>query len=339
MAEYQSALIQGLRQASPGVGSNNPGVRFLANQGNGMPLNMSFGGMPSGLINNPTRLEMPAYVAPVRGAGDDLGSPGFMPDRGLQFDLPALDQLEPDVPDYTEDLWPPVDEPVAESFPVPDPSPIEVSDLPPLDPVAEPFPVPDPVLPEIMDLPPLPDEPQPEPQDPPQGELEVGPPGDSQPARDAIDQIGDITEVGDPLDEWDMIELPVPDLPPPPMPEPEPDPVAESFPVPDQSLLDFVDLPPLDEPVPPAPQPEPVPEPSGGGDGGGGGVGDVYIPPTITRSVSPDPLDEWDEIELPEPEIPLPEIPAASFSMSDAALLDMLMGLDMSDMDVSYMNF
>jgi hypothetical protein len=115
--------------------------------------------------------------------------------------------------------------------------------------------------------------------------------------------------------------------------------VAESFPVPDQSLLDFVDLPPLDDPVPPAPQPEPVPEPSGGGDGGGGGVGDVYIPPTITRSVSPDPLDEWDEIELPEPEIPLPEIPAASFSMSDAALLDMLMGLDMSDMDVSYMNF
>jgi hypothetical protein len=285
MAEYQSALIQGLRQASPGVGSNNPGVRFLANQGNGMPLNMSFGGMPSGLINNPTRLEMPAYVAPVRGAGDDLGSPGFMPDRGLQFDLPALDQLEPEVPDYTEDLWPPVDEPVAESFPVPDPSPVEVSDLPPLDPVAEPFPVPDPIEPEIMDLPPLPDEPQPEPQDPPQGELEVGPPGDSQPARDAIDQIGDITEVGDPLDEWDMIELPEPDLTPPPVPEPSGD---------------------------------------GGGEGGGGG----------------DPLDEWDWIEEEELEDePLPETPEASLLMADAALLDMLMGLDMDDMDVSYMNY
>jgi hypothetical protein len=272
MAEYQSALIQGLRQASPGVGSNNPGVRFMANQGNGMPLNMNFGGMPSGMINNPARLEMPAYVPPPVGGGRDDGG-GFMPNSGLSFDLPMLDEIEPEVPDYTEDLWPPIEEPVAESFPVPDPSPIEVSDLPP-----------------------LPDEPQPEPQDPPQGELEVGPPGDSQPARDAIDQIGDITEVGDPLDEWDMIELPVPDLPPPPVPEPS-------------------------------------------GDGGGGGFGDVYNPPKITGSVSPDPLDEWDWIELEEPEIPLPEIPAASFSMSDAALLDMLMGLDMSDMDVSYMDF
>jgi hypothetical protein len=304
-----------------------------------MPLSMSFGGMPSGLINNPARLEMPAYVAPVGGAGDDLGSPGVMPDNGLRFDLPVLDQIEPEVPDYTEDLWPPVDEPVAESFPVPDPSPVEIIDLPPLDePVAESFPVPDPIEPEIMDLPPLPDEPpQPEPQDPPQGELEVGPPGDSQPARDAIDQIGDITEVGSPLDEWDEIELPEPEIPLPPVPEPEP--VAESFPVPDQSLLDFVDLPPLDEPVPPSPQPEPVPEPAGDGDGGGGGFGDVYNPPTITGSVSPDPLDEWEWIELEEPEIPLPEIPAASFSMSDAALLDMLMGLEMSDMDMSFLDF
>jgi len=66
---------------------------------------------------------------------------------------------------------------------------------------------------------------------------------------------------------------------------------------------------------------------------------DVYVPPTIIRSVSPDPLDEWDEIELPEPEIPLPEIPAPSLSMSDASLLDLLMGLDMNDMDVSYMNY
>ena len=57
----------------------------------------------------------------------------------------------------------------------------------------------------------------------PQGEIEVGPPGDSQPARDAIDQIGDITEVGDPLDELGDIELPVPDILPTDSPVVEPD--------------------------------------------------------------------------------------------------------------------
>jgi hypothetical protein len=298
---YQSGLIESLRASAPA--RSGPGISFLPNQANGAALAPIAMRQMSGLINNPTRLQMPAYVPPfMGGGGGDGGSPAFMPDR-LQFDMPVLDQIEPDVPDYTEDLFPPVDEPVAEPSPVPDSAPMEIVDLPPLEPIAEPFPVPDPVVPDIIDLPPLPDETPPEPNydEIPEGTIDVVAPGSSQPARDAIDQIGDITEVGEPLDEWDRIELPVPDLTPPPVPEPS--------------------------------------APDGGGEGDPGGFGDFYVPPTIIRSVSPDPLDEWDEIELPEPEIPLPEIPAPSLSMSDAALLDLLMGLEMSDMDVSYMNY
>lgn len=60
--------------------------------------------------------------------------------------------------------------------------------------------------------------PDPEYDEIPEGEIEVGAPGSSQPARDAIDQIGDITEVGDPLDEWDWIELDEPEIPLPEIP-------------------------------------------------------------------------------------------------------------------------
>ena len=125
----------------------------------------------------------------------------------------------------------------------------------------------------------------------PQGEIEVGPPGNSQPARDAIDQIGDITEVGDPLDELGDIEVPVPDIAPPDIPPPEPE----------------------------------TPSDAGGPTGGSG---DFYVPPRDLISVSPDPLDEWEWIEPDIPEIPLPEIPAANFgdfNFSDAELLDMLL--------------
>ena len=129
----------------------------------------------------------------------------------------------------------------------------------------------------------------------PQGEIEVGPPGSSQPARDAIDQIGDITEVGDPLDELGDIEIEIPDILPPDIPLPEPD----------------------------------TPDDAGGP---AGGSGNFYVPPRDLMSVSPDPLDEWDWIELEEPEIPLPDIPAANFAdfgdfnFSDAELMDMLFG-------------
>lgn len=53
----------------------------------------------------------------------------------------------------------------------------------------------------------------------PEGEIDVRPPGDSQPARDAIDRIGDITDVGDPLDEWEWIEPDIPEIPLPEIPE------------------------------------------------------------------------------------------------------------------------
>lgn len=120
----------------------------------------------------------------------------------------------------------------------------------------------------------------------PEGEIDVVAPGSSQPARDAIDNIGDITELGDPLDELGDIELPIPEIDPPPVPQPS-------------------------------------------DDASSGGSGDVYVRPSTPSSVSDNPLDEWDWIELEEPEIPLPEIPAANFgdfSFSDAELLDMLFG-------------
>ena len=282
MADYASALVQSLRGGSGEFGTNNPGVSFLANPTMASaPIN--FRRAPrTGMTNRPEVLQMPAYVPQPSGGGmDDIPSP-VVPDRGLNFDLPLMDEpyVEPD----------PVEEPVAESFPVPDPGPIYTEELPPLEPVAESFPVPDQTPPEYYDLPPLPDPdpaPAPEYDEIPEGEIEIAPPGSSQPARDALDGIGDITEVGDPLDEWDPIELPIPEIPLPEIPQPEPE----------------------------AP----------GGDIGGG-VGDVYVPPQRVNSVSPDPLDEWDWIELEEPEIPLPEIPApaASYGFSDAEL-DMLL--------------
>ena len=118
----------------------------------------------------------------------------------------------------------------------------------------------------------------------------MGPPGDSQPARDAIDQIGDITEVGAPLEELGDIDL-------------------------EEVLLD----------VPPVP----VPDSSGDGSGSSGGSGNVYVRPSgPLKSVSENPLDEWEWIELEEPEIPLPEIPSASmdYNFSDADLMDFLFG-------------
>lgn len=135
----------------------------------------------------------------------------------------------------------------------------------------------------------------PAPDDIPEGEIDVKPLGSSQPARDAIDQIGDITEVGDPLDELGDIELPIPDIAPPDIPPPEPE----------------------------------TPSDAGGPTGGSG---DFYVPPRDLISVSPDPLDEWEWIEPDIPEIPLPDIPRANsadfgdFNFSDAELLDMLFG-------------
>jgi len=210
-----------------------------------------------------------------------------------------------DIPDYTEDLWPPVEpepqdppqgEIVIEPIGGGDRDQIREADpvTVPGDPVDEwePVVLPEPDWEDLMG-PPLPDPegaPPPQYDEIPEGEIDVVAPGSFQPARDAIDQIGDITEVGDPLDELGDIDL-------------------------EEVLLD----------VPPVP----TPDSSGDGSGSsGGGVGDVYVPPRDLISVSPDPLDEWDWIELEEPEIPLPEIPSASmdYNFSDAELMDFLFG-------------
>lgn len=218
MADYASALIQSLRGGSGDFGTDNPGVSFLANPTMASaPIN--FRRAPrAGMTNRPEVLQMPAYVPRPSAAGGDGGA-SFVPDRGLNFDLPVIDQpyVEPDPvePD-------PIEESVAESFPVSEPGPIYTEELPPLEPVAEPFPVPDQTPPEYYDLPPLP-EPDPAPapdyDEISEGEIEVVPPGSGQPARDAIDGIGDITDVGDALDEWEWIEPDVPEVPPPDIPE------------------------------------------------------------------------------------------------------------------------
>ncbi len=372
--QYQSELIRSLREASPGFGTNNPGVTMLANPANSKtvidfkraPPPAPF--FPPGPPVGPPLPPAPAPAPAGPGGGGDGGSPVtpgpvvIGPFPSLPFD-PAPEPDVPDytedlgppveepIPDYTEDLWPPVEEDGATPLPVPDPTPPDVVDLPPLPPEDEQE-VPDytedlwpPVEPEPQDppqgeiviepigggdrdqirdvdqvttpgdpldewdwidlpvpdwqdligppVPPSPDEapPAPEYDEIPQGEIDVVAPGSSQPARDAIDQIGDITEVGDPLDEWDWIEPDIPEIPLPEIPPPEPE------------------------------------QPS---DQGGfvGGSGDFYVPPQDFISVAPEPLDEWDWIELEEPEIPLPEIPSASmdFNFSDADLMEFLFG-------------
>lgn len=200
---------------------------------------------------------MPAYVPqPSYGGRGDGGAP-FVPDRGFNLDLPLMD--EPDVePD-------PVEESVAESFPVPDSGPIYTEELPPLEPVAEPFPVPDQPPLEFFDLPPLFNE-QPAPalqpsvgliQDLP---VSAGPAPPSNPEDDfEVDREAGL------VPEWDVYMPPPEQLPPEPAPKPTPpapetplEPVAESFPVSDQPPLEFFDLPPLpDEQTAPPPQPSP----------------------------------------------------------------------------------
>ena len=240
MADYASSLIQSLRGGSGDFGTNNQGVSFLANPTMASaPIN--FRRAPrTGMTNRPEVLQMPAYVPQPSGGGmDDIPSP-VVPDRGLNFDLPLMDEpyVEPDPvePD-------PVEEPVAESFPVPDPGPIYTEELPPLEPVAEPFPVPDPPEIEFFDLPPLPDEPlapPPEYDEIPEGQIEIVPPGGSQPARDALDGIGDITELGSPFDELDPIDLPIPEIPLPDIPLPQPDESEEEMFFSDADMMDFL---------------------------------------------------------------------------------------------------
>lgn len=329
---YQSELIRSLRQASPGFGSNNPGVTMLANPANSNTVIDFQRTVRPGLLPPPA--PSPAPVAPPApapapvsggggggGGGTPPGGGGGPITIGPVTPLPRIDVVPGDdfvgpMPDdfvgpMPDDfVGPPApDDQVAESDSVRDPGLIDVVDLPPLPGEADPDPLPPlvpmppgggdddfvgpmPYFPSEDDfVGPMPDEfvGPPAPDEIPEGEIDVKPLGSSQPARDAINQIGDITEVGDPLDELGDIDLPDPVIDPPPVPPPEPD---------------------------------------GGGDGSPtGGSGDFYVPPRDLISVSPDPLDEWEWIEPDIPEIPLPEIPAANFgdfNFSDAELLDFL---------------
>lgn len=325
---YQSALIESLRAASPGFGSNNPGVMLLDNPANSKTV-IKFNRTPTlppgpvvGPPLPPGPTPAPSLPPPVIGPGPG-GGPGGPPVIGpgpgpvvgpVGPSVPPNDVVP--VPDYTDDLWgpdtpppPPAPAPdggddVATPLPVPDPSPLEPVDLPPLPgppPAPTPpgpsddgsggVPVPDytndlwgPTPPDDVPVPDYTDDLWPPVYDEiPQGEIDVVAPGSSQPARDAIDRIGNITELGDPLDELGDIEVPEPIIDPPP-----------------------------------------VPSPSEGG--GSGGSGDVYFRPSRPSSVSDNPLDEWEWIEPDVPEIPLPEIPSSNFSFSDAELMDMLFG-------------
>lgn len=230
MADYASALIQSLRGGND-FGTNNPGVSFLANPTMASaPINFKRASR-TGMTNRPEVLQMPAYMPQMSGGGGDGGA-SFVPDRGLNFDLALMDEpyVEPD----------PVEEPVAESFPVSEPGPIYTEDLPPLEPVAEPFPVPEPPEMEFFDLPPLPEpDPVPEPDydEIPKGEIEIAPMGGSQLARDAVGRLRDITEVGDPLYEWEWIEPEIPEIPLPDIPMP-----AASYSFSDDDLMEMLGL-------------------------------------------------------------------------------------------------
>lgn len=398
---YQSALIESLRAASPGFTSNNPGVTMLANPANSKTV-LDFKRtpiqpyLPPGPVVGPPlppgpTPAPPPPLPPVIGPGGPGGPPVIGPGPGpssppLPPAPPDLDPA-PDVPDYTDDLWPPVEpdpveESVAESFPVPDPGPIYTEELPPLDPVAEPFPVPDQPPLEFFDMPPLDDSsdvaqpfpvPDPSPWEPvdlpplddfvgpmpddfvgpmpddfvgpmpddfvgppvpeydeiPEGEIDVGPPGNSEPARDAIDQIGDITEIGDLLDELGDIELPDPviDLPlvPPAAPEYDEVPQEETDvgPVPDEFVGpvpdDFVGPMPDEFVGPPAPEYDEVPQgeidvgPPGSSDPARDAIdqiGDVTEVGDLLdefRYVPDDFVGPMPEFDLPTPDIVPPE--------------------------------
>ncbi len=195
----------------------------------------SGGGDPIVIGPGPAPMPAPAPLPPISPPGppapDDLFVGPPAPDD-LFVGPPAPDDLfvGPPAPDdlfvgppAPDDLFVGPPAPVAEPFPVPDPDPVNVVDLPPLLPDdGSDFvgPMPDDFVGPMPDDFVGPPEP-PEYDEIPEGEIPIGPPGSSQPARDAIDQIGDITEVGDPLDELDDIELPIPEIELPETPPPE----------------------------------------------------------------------------------------------------------------------
>lgn len=380
---YQSALIESLRAASPGFGSNNPGVTLLDNPANSKTV-INFKRTPiKPYVPPPPAVAPPPPPAPAPapppsgGGGPIVIGPGPGPGVAPVSPLPRVDDVP--VPDYTDDLWgPETPAPApnsggdgAETFPVPDPSPPDVRDLPPLDGPASPVPdytddlwppvyddiptgsievgptpsplrdvinnappvtqvddpldelgtisVPEPVIdPPFIPPPAVQDDSAPLPDytddlwppvydEIPQGEIEVGPPGNSQPARDAINNAPPVTQVDDPLTELGTISVPEPVIDPPFIPPAEDitPPVYDEIP---QGEIEIV-----------APGNS---QPARDAINDAGPVTDVG-----------DPLDHWDWIEADAPEITVPEfvdtfdpINLDDFFIPDVDWFDMLFG-------------
>jgi len=175
MADYQSALIQSLRGASPAFGTSNPGVTLLPNPVvPTMPaLNFWRGaGLPDGNLNVVPPAPPPApYVpppAPAQSPAPPAGGVAPPPDFTPPFvPVMPIGPTEPEVPDHTDDLWgpdpvePPAGSPAesepAQTFPVPDQPELEFVDLGPLVPEG-PVPVTPMPMPELPDEPPLVDD-------------------------------------------------------------------------------------------------------------------------------------------------------------------------------------
>lgn len=190
MADYQSALIQSLRGASPAFGTSNPGVTLLPNPVvPPMPaLNFRRGAsLPGGNLAVVPPAPPPApYVpppAPVQPPAPPAGGVAPPPDFTPPFaPVMPIGPVEPEVPDYNDDLWgpdpvpvpdytddlfgpdpveppaePPAESEPAQTFPVPDQPELEFVDLDPFVP-EEQVPVTPMPMPELPDEPPLVDD-------------------------------------------------------------------------------------------------------------------------------------------------------------------------------------
>lgn len=78
-AQYQSGLIEALRAASPGGGSNNPGVTLLPNYANTGSVINFLRGPRTGLINNPALLKLSSAPASTGSSGSPSGGGGTGP--------------------------------------------------------------------------------------------------------------------------------------------------------------------------------------------------------------------------------------------------------------------
>lgn len=174
-AQYQSALIQSLRGASPGFMPNNPGVTLLPNPTNAALPALNFRhSFPQNNLNVVPSAPAPApfvappslapSLAPPSPSESELVQPSpplvppFVPVLPVQPEAPQAPDYTDDlygpapvpVPDYTDDLYGP--EPVvpaepaestyepAQAFPIPEQPEWEVSDLGPFEPIVLPEP-------------------------------------------------------------------------------------------------------------------------------------------------------------------------------------------------------